>query len=1068
MSSLVQSYVPNQVALSGTTLSPFRTAFSYSSSYCIYLPSEIGGAKIINSISWNFYNYVSQLNLTSVNIKLAHTTLDVFTSTSYSNYSSLGTTCLSGANLTINNGLITVNLTSSFEYNGTDNLLVIFENNSGISLSGFLTSYSAVLGSGKNRVAVGSSSTSLASISTMSLSGDKPIIMTDVITPGYDGLTSVNNIPLYGNYNYGVSYFIYTTNEIDVTTINSISFQLVNYKTLTKYKDVKIKLAHISVDSFNYIPQTGITNINSSNLTIQDMTEVFNNDIVIDNGIVTIPLLNAFNYNNTYNLLLVIENLGGVKNNIGGFKSYTVNTNRCAYIFSDTQITTPTSMILNNKYIPMIKFNRNSKETGIVPIYITSVPFNYSNNFGIQAFIYRPSIVGGSKNIRSLSFRVGSYASNYVYDRINIKLAHVAFNMFDNTNKPKIDFSNITLLNLTTCISKTTVIINNNSMTVDLKDGFNYNGIDNLLLIIENFDGSKTTVGGGSFQYTNNNKNMSVSYSNNTNPSTITPVPEMVIGDNCPVVSFNTNNGRTIISSNTWHNIVPFNPTLKYEVSYALYKAYEIGGARNINSISWIFTGYSAAFNITSVNIKLAHTNLDVFTASTYAGYSNLGTLCLSGANLTINNGLITVTLTTTFDYNGTDNLIVIFENNSNSNNTGSLGKCNVYSTVDNRCAYYSNGSTNSSSLPGTTNMNLTTTIPFCNFNSSTSNIYSLSEQISAKTTSSDVPFRIGTNYSSSYSIYLPSEIGGARTINSISWNFNGYASAQLNLTSVNIKLAHTDLDVFTLTPYSNYSSLGTLCLSNASLSVNTGLITVNLTTPFNYNGTDNLIVIFENNSNISVSGGTCNCSVLSGYNRTAYVSGSTLPYTTMTLSTTTPNVIFNFNNNNRIKIGISIDTPFYFYYKFTVSYGLYFPSELGGSRTINSISWNFTGYTNTSPMILNNANIKLAHTTLTSFTSTSYSDYSNLGTTCLSGADITINNGLITVNLTTPFTYNGTDNLLVIFENKKGAYYPSGFGSSFVSTSDGDIVSVIGYSDSSFSFNSMSTSKFKPIIILN
>ena len=891
--------------------------------------------------------------------------------------------------------------------------------------------------------------------------------MNDFISSGYDGLTPINTIPFYGNYKYGTSYFIYTKDEINRTRIISISFQLLNYTTLTKYKDIKITLAHITNDRFDYIPQTGLNNV-----TTTDLTECFSNDIIINNGILTIPFSNEFVYDNNKNLLIVIENLGGVLNNIGVCKSYTINTNRCAYLFSNQQITASTDMILNNKYLPKIQFNRDLTMTGFAPIYINDCPFNYSFNYGIQSFIYRSHEIGGSKNIKSLSFQLSGYNSNYVYDRISIKLAHVSsmtVNTF--TTNPTIDFSNITLNDLKTCVLKNSIIINNNVMTIDLKDGFSYQNQYNLLLIIENYDGTKASSS-GRFQCTID-KNMSAYYFNDADPSTIDPVPSMIIGDNRPVIKFNTNNCRTIISSNTWHNIVPFNPTLKYEVSYALYKSYEIGDAITITSISWHFTGYIGPLVLTNVNIKLAHTTLDVFSSTTYSGYTSItSTTCFTGS-ITINNGLITVTLTTPFNYDGNRNLIVIFENNSNSSITNVDAKCNVYSTIDNRCAYYSNNTISSTSLTGTTSMNLTKTIPFCNFNSSTTNIYSLSEQISTKSTSSQAPLRSLVSYAVAYSIYLPSEIGGARTITSISWNFTGY-SAPTTLTSVNIKLAHTTLDVFSSPTYSGYSSISSTTCFTGSITINNGLITVTLNPSFVYNGTNNLMIITENNSGLAVSGGSSYASALTGYNRTSYGNGTSplVGTSTMTLTPTTPNVIFNFN-------GTIIDTnvqtnntiPYNGSWKYSVSYSIYTRGEINTS-VIKSLSWNFTGYTNSTPITLTNVNIKLVNTTLDAFSATTYSDYTSISsTTHLSGAAITFYNGLITVNLTTPFNYDMTRNLIVIFENNSGLnLFSSGYGNSLcTSSSTRSNITARAGSDSSLTGTSTMNLEFvKPILIIN
>ena len=113
-----------------------------------------------------------------------------------------------------------------------------------------------------------------------------------------------------------------------------------------------------------------------------------------------------------------------------------------------------------------------------------------------------------------------------------------------------------------------------------------------------------------------------------------------------------------------------------------------------------------------------------------------------------------------------------------------------------------------------------------------------------------------------------------------------------------------------------------------------------------------------------------------------------------------------------------SVFLPSYSYYNYSLTEQIYTAAELGGSFTINSISFFNEGATKTRTY-----DIYMKHTTKTEFSSTtdwvsvtsSYKVYSG-SVTMRAGA-------WTTIVLTTPFSYNGSSNLLLVVDDNSGDY---------------------------------------------
>ena len=114
-------------------------------------------------------------------------------------------------------------------------------------------------------------------------------------------------------------------------------------------------------------------------------------------------------------------------------------------------------------------------------------------------------------------------------------------------------------------------------------------------------------------------------------------------------------------------------------------------------------------------------------------------------------------------------------------------------------------------------------------------------------TTTYLIPLNNFYNYTYTQQIFLASEMGGPATIDSIAFDY-AYSSASTAKTNVTIYMGHTTQSTFTST--SNYiSSTGLQQVYTGPLNCSQGWNTFVLTTPFQYNGTDNLVLVVDDNS---------------------------------------------------------------------------------------------------------------------------------------------------------------------------------------------------------------------------
>ncbi len=145
---------------------------------------------------------------------------------------------------------------------------------------------------------------------------------------------------------------------------------------------------------------------------------------------------------------------------------------------------------------------------------------------------------------------------------------------------------------------------------------------------------------------------------------------------------------------------------------------------------------------------------------------------------------------------------------------------------------------------------------------------------------------------------------------------------------------------------------------------------------------------------------------------------------------------------------------PSFSYFKYTLSQQIYTADELGGSRTINSISFFNTGDQKTRKY-----DIYLKHTTKTSFNS--IADWITVAQSdkVFSGY-VTMKRGTwTTIVFDTPFAYNNSYNLAVIVDDNSGEYTDEPHMSCRVYETE-NVQAIVSFSDD-YNYNPMSPSTF-------
>ena len=123
---------------------------------------------------------------------------------------------------------------------------------------------------------------------------------------------------------------------------------------------------------------------------------------------------------------------------------------------------------------------------------------------------------------------------------------------------------------------------------------------------------------------------------------------------------------------------------------------------------------------------------------------------------------------------------------------------------------------------------------------------------------------------------------------------------------------------------------------------------------------------------------------------------------------------------------GVLESPPLTSYYGFSYGQSIYLSSEINANGNITSVAFQLIAGADMSKAD-NMVDVWIGHTTKTSFTSTSdWVDVASL-TQVLTNGTVTIASDILTIMFSTPFAYNGTDNLIIAVDANESGYGSSG-----------------------------------------
>lgn len=183
------------------------------------------------------------------------------------------------------------------------------------------------------------------------------------------GTSESGLVPSYGLFEYSWSGMIYLQSEIATEgEIEKIRFY-VDAGSPSSYvmNNQKIYMAHTTYSQF---PSSSVQEDFSSNYASSDWTLVYDGTIDWSPGWEEITLTTKFDYNNTDNLLIKVENREGSYSFSYPEFDYTSSTRRSAYEYQDGSYPTTTGSRSSTR--PNVQFSIGSNSGGALPITLTS------------------------------------------------------------------------------------------------------------------------------------------------------------------------------------------------------------------------------------------------------------------------------------------------------------------------------------------------------------------------------------------------------------------------------------------------------------------------------------------------------------------------------------------------------------------------------------------------------------------------------------------------------------------------------------------------------------------------
>ena len=459
-----------------------------------------------------------------------------------------------------------------------------------------------------------------------------------------------------------------------------------------------------------------------------------------------------------------------------------------------------------------------------------------------EMLLYRASEMKGAGTITSISFKYYDIATSAVScPNVTIKMWHTYQSVFPETVPPNGDFAS----NINTGQGSQQTVRNNTTVNIPsgtagayykirLTTPYNYNGVDNLVVEITR-PACTGDVRTASHRYAGSD---GIDIFNQTDAA----ATEGEVGPWLPDTKFTLSGGDSLVGATIGGRVAPFTTSVDDQKVQLLYGKDEINGSGIITGIALVADLPTTTERTYTMNVKLGHTNLSALT-TTFANNFNVNApvTVASAVNFTVPAGIpvggyLWVPLpTASFDYNGTDNLVVEIAVTAASGESG--GQWGWFSSAGTRL--YAGNAASTGTVDDSHYM--------INFRFAGGPV----DVITQGGSSDASPFGNSGTGSIRQILYLASELGAKGTITKVAHRLSSDSIAG-NYGSFTIKLANTDITTLSTTFANNIPGATTVYSSTylIPLGLKAGdWIEIPLTTPFAIDPTKNLIVEMSDSS---------------------------------------------------------------------------------------------------------------------------------------------------------------------------------------------------------------------------
>lgn len=891
-----------------TATLPLQTSSGYSYTQQIFLSNEMGGAKTIYSLAFEYSGNETEEVQRGVKIYMANTEKPLFYGYDFVNLSNM-TKVFSGLmTIPAEASWATIVLETPFEYDGTSNLVLAVYDNTGSTANNRLFNCSEF----EESMSISSFSDYNISIAESYIYGnvgnkrnnvrfgiveqtpELPAVdveeTSEYLQVGTNTTNAKSFLPVKTDENWSFSQQIFDSRELGgEKTIYSLSFNYLENTNGDISRNLKVYLAHTEKLEYDAVNEV---------VNWVDMTKVYSGQLRMESesGWATIVFNTPFHYNGVDNLMLtVVDVTGGPESNPVQFacsnivkSSAVALSNYSALSYSEMSYSAGnlcrfrSNVRFGLEYVEPVQYVVDVEETdeylqvgtGNIEI-VGELPIQLTRTWSYSQQIFRAEDFGGRRTIYSLSFNYTGNTNGEFTRNVKAYLGHTQKDEFDSASD---DFVNVTEMTK----------VYSGLMRFDAESGwamlvfdnpFVYNGTDNLVVAVvdntghvdsqvsfvgSNVEGSQSVCAAASYSASLNTTSFSDCalrfYRNNVRFGLVYVEPPAHVVDTIETAEY-----LQVGTGSETSSELPTNTYYNYSYSQQLFTSYEMGGQRTIYTVSFYYSDNSIESFNRNLILYMGHTSKYEYDYNNDWVKSNLVNVSSQNVLIEGESGWITFVLRTPFNYNGTDNLVVAVKDIS-ENYVGSLKfQCSmseyesaIYESNDSHAIY---------------NLNAT----YGTKTSKRNNIrfgleYVEPPAVEVDTVETDSYLQVGTGsnirealpvntsgkYGYSQQLFNALEMGGARTIYSLSFNCitNDNADAVRNVKIYmgnvnNFEFEYNDwVDVIGLeVDDSEYGNVSQVYNGEITIPANSGWVTVVLDQPFEYNGIDNLVVAWLDNT---------------------------------------------------------------------------------------------------------------------------------------------------------------------------------------------------------------------------